>query len=912
MHKTRRTSLAGTALLASSTLALGCSDPDLDLEQEQEQELRGAPAVAAPYVELYEHPNYGGIKITVSQDDIAFGDGGAVTGFNDKLSSIKVFGGAKVTLYEHTGYGGSSLVIDSDDPHLASQDLYSSMRFEALPSPATRNVSFYAVADPQFDNRADDHTHTSSINRAITATETLGFLGHRVLDTSHLGILVAGDLTQNTRVHDEARWFFDTVHGLAPFFGGGTDGAGAPAAHVVRYSGRDFSDFVFETMGNHDHHAPTPLQDFLCGFGSYECVRPVAIIQAIMGRARDPSLLSSNDLGAPVPRPDYVAGRSGGVYAWRWHDVVFVALGNWAADGPSVDATGNTVPTFQSLTYLKRALEAYTADQHTPVVLMQHYPVDDPEVPVVDQEAYWEAFDGYNVVGVISGHSGSVHASLVSAPPGAAGMDLPEHVVDLGMHGLFGAAGAVGDIRMDANFMTIYLNSYSRYDDTLSLLSTHTYPIAPYDPTLLTVESIDTHRYLLDSGISSDVLFGAVELEWDFGDGSPVAIGGVTREHQYATAGTYDVELTVTTRYGVVVATRQVQVNGAPVANLDGLDVYDIQPTPANVLDNDVDPDGDVLTVVSATTTHGSVEIAADGSDVIYTAPPGFQGVDTAEYTVSDGTNESSAPLFVFIYNWPPEAVNDTADVLYESTTALSVLSNDVDHNGDLLSITGISIAPQHGTAQVQGDAIVYTAADGYWGLDSFTYTVTDGLNSPVTAEVQITVSPPTTGVDGVDLTFDPSHEDWNLEWEGATLRRELSLTGTLSVALGATAEVTGTLTLATVCAPCDPTAGDVVTNATVGVDWSVPYSVSPTMITLDLPVGLEMDVEGSTTQTLAGIADAVTLDQAFTLQSTQTIQVKMDEKEFSTYGEYEAVVGYATPEDVEIRKRAAGTVVPH
>jgi hypothetical protein len=56
-----------------------------------------------------------------------------------------------------------------------------------------------------------------------------------------------------------------------------------------------------------------------------------------------------------------------------------------------------------------------------------------------------------------------------------------------------------------------------------------------------------------------------------------------------------------------------------------------------SVLGNDSDPDGDTLSVTSASNpAHGSVVVNADGT-VTYTPDPGFTGTDTFTYTISDG-----------------------------------------------------------------------------------------------------------------------------------------------------------------------------------------------------------------------------------------------------------------------------------
>jgi glucose/arabinose dehydrogenase len=79
------------------------------------------------------------------------------------------------------------------------------------------------------------------------------------------------------------------------------------------------------------------------------------------------------------------------------------------------------------------------------------------------------------------------------------------------------------------------------------------------------------------------------------------------------------------------------QLNNAPVAVGDLLTLEQDSGTASlNPLANDIDPDGDPLTVVAVTQgNNGSV--ATDGTLVFYTPSAGFSGTDSFGYTVSDG-----------------------------------------------------------------------------------------------------------------------------------------------------------------------------------------------------------------------------------------------------------------------------------
>jgi VCBS repeat-containing protein len=76
--------------------------------------------------------------------------------------------------------------------------------------------------------------------------------------------------------------------------------------------------------------------------------------------------------------------------------------------------------------------------------------------------------------------------------------------------------------------------------------------------------------------------------------------------------------------------------NDAPVAVLDNASTSGNIPVTIDVLNNDFDADGDTLTVASVSQgTNGSV--INNGGNVTYTPALGFDGIDSFNYTVSDG-----------------------------------------------------------------------------------------------------------------------------------------------------------------------------------------------------------------------------------------------------------------------------------
>ncbi len=95
---------------------------------------------------------------------------------------------------------------------------------------------------------------------------------------------------------------------------------------------------------------------------------------------------------------------------------------------------------------------------------------------------------------------------------------------------------------------------------------------------------------------------------------------------------------------GLLVAFINTTLNSAPVANDDSFSTYESQTLVFNPLDNDVDPEGEDLTIIDIQfdSASGNFVVNPDQS-VTYTPLINFNGSTQLTYTVSDGVNESSA-----------------------------------------------------------------------------------------------------------------------------------------------------------------------------------------------------------------------------------------------------------------------------
>jgi len=191
-----------------------------------------------------------------------------------------------------------------------------------------------------------------------------------------------------------------------------------------------------------------------------------------------------------------------------------------------------------------------------------------------------------------------------------------------------------------------------------------------------------------------------------------------------------------------VTVTVEAQDELPPVAADDTADTSEDTPVAIDVLGNDTDGNDDDLSIVSFTDgASGSVAENDDG-ELVYTPDADTNGEDSFTYTITDGTTESTATVTVDVaaVNDPVEGVDDSESTDFGTPVTLNLVSNDLDADGDDLTIVSIGGDPD-GDVEISGDlkSITYTPADGFSGDDSFTYTVSDGETEDV-AGITITV----------------------------------------------------------------------------------------------------------------------------------------------------------------------------
>ena len=207
----------------------------------------------------------------------------------------------------------------------------------------------------------------------------------------------------------------------------------------------------------------------------------------------------------------------------------------------------------------------------------------------------------------------------------------------------------------------------------------------------------------------------------------------------------------------------------APIATDDAYQVLSgssFTPTHGvdDLLQNDVDPDGDALTVnLSAITepSNGTLTLVSDGT-FTYTPNSGFGGTDSFEYQIDDGTGRTANAWATIDVNRAPVALEDaysgTEDSFITATSGVNdLLLNDFDPDtGDSISINTIPvIGPANGSVGIASDgSFTYVPNSDFFGTDSFIYEISDGRGGTAQATATLTIA----GVNDAPVTVNDSY----------------------------------------------------------------------------------------------------------------------------------------------------------
>ena len=303
---------------------------------------------------------------------------------------------------------------------------------------AERNFNFFMTGDPQYDNGA--------YARNAVSDRTLKSIGDQILADTNLnkGLMIAGDLTQNTRPNDEFEFYQDAI---------------------------DFyEDYVYDGQGNHDEHEPDDsIQRTGCAVNATWCVNEDDLISYLRRSRSTPVDMS----------PD------GAVYSWEWQGIHFIQLGTFAGNRSYEKGQFPDVNPYDSLNFMRSDLAKNVGATGKPVVLMMHYSLNDAKEGGAWRQSsvadFWDSLEGYNVVGVMSGHihygTGGGWNRTAYRPAGATkGPDsLPNIVVGAALNGIYFKA----EVRNDEMILKRF---HVDSDGNDNLLSTITLDIARQAP----------------------------------------------------------------------------------------------------------------------------------------------------------------------------------------------------------------------------------------------------------------------------------------------------------------------------------------------------------------------------------------------------------------------------------------------
>jgi uncharacterized repeat protein (TIGR01451 family) len=223
-------------------------------------------------------------------------------------------------------------------------------------------------------------------------------------------------------------------------------------------------------------------------------------------------------------------------------------------------------------------------------------------------------------------------------------------------------------------------------------------------------------------------------------------------------------------RSGTDVGTVEVTVraNSPPVAVPDTVTARGKARLALNLLANDTDADGDQLEIVAVSSDRIGCGLGGSITDFrcFYTPPDpppaGYPFDDTFTYTIWDGQEGHTSTATVVVHvvaNSAPVANPDSGHARSGHEVLVPVLANDTDADDDIITIRAFTSAA-NGTVACPSKypftaACSYTSNAGFTGLDSFTYTITDGQGNDAVGTVSIDVGPENHPVEAHDDVLD-------------------------------------------------------------------------------------------------------------------------------------------------------------
>jgi hypothetical protein len=167
-----------------------------------------------------------------------------------------------------------------------------------------------------------------------------------------------------------------------------------------------------------------------------------------------------------------------------------------------------------------------------------------------------------------------------------------------------------------------------------------------------------------------------------------------------------------------------------------------------DLVQNDVDPDGDTLSVglQAGARAYGSLTCSNPMYTCTYTPNAGFVGAEHFSYTASDGLNPAST-AWINVLTLPPATPTFDAreDVIVTGVNqpayfSSSLLANDYAPSGGPITVTALDTTGLIGSLGCNATSCTYTPPTSFQGTTTFKYTANDGHGATDTAVVKIKV----------------------------------------------------------------------------------------------------------------------------------------------------------------------------
>ncbi len=145
--------------------------------------------------------------------------------------------------------------------------------------------------------------------------------------------------------------------------------------------------------------------------------------------------------------------------------------------------------------------------------------------------------------------------------------------------------------------------------------------------------------------------------------------------------------------------------------------------------------------------------------------------MDSFTYSIEDGKGGTATGIAVSVEvmaalapeNRQPAVKDDALGVQSPDAASLDPRENDVDPDGDPLTITTPSPAWAGGTVSCSETSCTATPKAGYGGTDPFSYTITDGRAGYATASVSVSVNRPPVAVDDAPSVYELKTVSFNV-----------------------------------------------------------------------------------------------------------------------------------------------------